>query len=125
MKLYASLQTTRRKFLGYKMNTLPATAEYDTPNSAPTTESVVSDIHEPPMTDLERAQFEAISIASDRHSVNPDTEPYDQGRIESIGAKVLDVANDAVELDPTDPRSLREVGACVVRYREDAILRVQ
>lgn len=121
MKLYASLQTTRRKFLGYKMNTSPATAEY----SAPTTESVVSDIHEPPMTDLERAQFEAISIASDRHSVNPDTEPYDQGRIESIGAKVLDVANDAVELDPTDPRSLREVGACVVRYREYAILQVK
>lgn len=125
MKLYASLQTTRRKFLGYKMNTSPATAEYNTPNIAPTTESVVSGIHKSPMTDLERAQSEAISIASDQHPVNPDTELYDQGRIESIGAKVLDVANDAVELDPTDPRSLREVGACVVRYREAAILRVQ
>lgn len=111
--------------MGYKMSTSPATAEYNTPNSAPTTESVVSDIHKSPTTDLERAQFEAISVASDKHPVNPDTELYDQGRIESIGAKVLDMTNDAVELDPTDPRSLREVGACVVRYREAAILQVE
>lgn len=102
------------------MNTSPTTAEY----ISQTAESVVSDTYESPMTDLERAQFEAISVASDKHQVNPDTELYDQGRIESIGAKVLDVAS-AVELDPTDPRSLREIGACVVRYREAAILQVQ
>ena len=103
------------------MNTSPTTAEY----ISQTAESVVSDTHEFPMTDLERAQLEASSIASDQHPVNPDTELYDQGRIESIGAKVLDVANGAVELDPTDPRSLREVGARVVGYREAAILQVQ
>lgn len=103
------------------MNTSPTTAEY----ISQTAESVVSGPYESPMTDLERAQLEARSIASDQHPVNPDTELYDQGRIESIGAKVLDVANDAVEPDPTDPRSLREIGACVVRYREAAILQVQ
>ncbi|QHU89642.1 hypothetical protein GWK73_03270 [Candidatus Saccharibacteria bacterium oral taxon 955] len=103
------------------MNTSPTTAEY----ISQTAESVVSGTQEYLMTDLERAQFEASSIASDQHPVNPDTELYDQGRIESIGAKVLDVANDTVEPDPTDPRSLREIGACVVRYREAAILQVQ
>ena len=80
------------------MNTSPTTAEH----ISQTAESVVSGTQEYPMTDLERAQFEAISVASDKHQVNPDTELYDQGRIESIGAKVLDVANGAVELDPTD-----------------------
>ena len=103
------------------MNTSPTTAEY----ISQTAESVVSGTQEYLMTDLERAQFEASSIASDQHPVNPDTELYDQGRIESIGAKVLDVANDTIEPDPTDPRSLREIGACVVRYREAAILQVQ
>ena len=49
------------------MNTSPTTAEH----ISQTAESVVSDTYESPMTDLERAQFEAISVASDKHQVNP------------------------------------------------------
>lgn len=86
----------------------------------PTMESVVHDTPKTPLTDLERAQFEAITAAHNRHVVDPNTELYDQARIETFGSETLDIVAGTVqrsEFDWTDMNQLRTVGKYVVQYR--------
>jgi hypothetical protein len=78
------------------MNTTTLDAAY----RIPTSERVVHDAPETPLTDIERAQFDAIAAAYETHVVNPDTETYDQARMETIGSKTLDIAAGKAELTP-------------------------
>lgn len=100
------------------MNTTVLDAEY----RIPTRESVVHDTPEKPLTEAERAHFDAIAAAYEAHVVNPDTEQYDQARIETIGSKTLDIATATPHyeyaFDWSDPEQLKTVGKYVVRFRE-------
>lgn len=74
------------------------------------------DTLEIPLTDAERATFDALTAAATSHTIDPETEPMEVRRIESLGTMALSTPE--ATFDYNDPAELLKPGRFIMQFRE-------